>query len=77
MLCHQTLELFKRGDFEWHHNNNHGKFKDSFLARSAIRAKKVAELKVGLKAQQSLFTKPAAEYNAATEASFRIRHLLA
>ena len=76
MLCHQTLALSKRGNLERHHNTNHDKFKDSFPAKSAIRARKVAELKAGLKAQQSLFTKPAAQNKAATEASFRVSHLL-
>jgi len=77
MLCHQTLALSKRRNLERHHNTNHDKFKDSFPAKSAIRAKKVAELKARLKAQQTLFTKPAAQNKAATEASFFISQLLA
>jgi len=67
MLCHQTLALSKRGNLERHHNTNQNKF-ESFPAKSAIRARKVAELKAGLKAQWSLFTKPAAQNKAATEA---------
>ena len=63
MLCHQTLALSKRGHLERHYNTNHDTFKDSFPAKNAIRAGKVAELKAGVKA--------------ATEVSFRISHLLA
>jgi len=69
--------LSKRGNLERHHNTNHYKFKDSFPAKSAIRARKVAELKARLKDQQSLFTKPAAHSKAATDASFRINQLSA
>ena len=77
MLCHQTQALSKRGNLERHHNTNHSKFKDSYHPKSAIRARKIEELKSGLKAQQSLFTKPATQNKAATEASLRISHLLA
>ena len=62
---------------ERHHNTNHQKFKDGYPPKIAIRAKKVQELKVELKAQQSLFSKPTSQSKAATEASFRISHLLA
>ncbi|XP_039513051.1 general transcription factor II-I repeat domain-containing protein 2A-like [Pimephales promelas] len=77
MLCRQTQALAKRGNLERHHNANHPTFKDSYPPNSAIRSKKVAELKLELKAQQSLFTKPAVRHKAATEASFRVSHLLA
>ena len=50
MLCHQTLALSKRGNLERHHNTNHDKF-NSFPAKSAICARRVAELKAWLKAQ--------------------------
>lgn len=68
--------LSKRGNLR-HHNTNHPKFKDIFPPKSAIHAKRVVELKSGLKAQQSLFVKPANSQKAATEASFRVNHLLA
>lgn len=77
MLCRQTQALAKRGNLERHHNANYPTFKDSYPPNSAIRSKKVAELKLELKAQQSLFTKPAVRHKAATEASFRVSHLLA
>ena len=77
MLCHQPQALSKRGNLERHHNTNHPKFKDCYPPKSAIRAKKVQELKVELKAQQSLFSKPTSQSKAATEASFRISHILA
>ncbi|KAK0131923.1 General transcription factor II-I repeat domain-containing protein 2B [Merluccius polli] len=77
MLCHQTQALSKRGNLERHHNTNHPKFKDIFPPKSAIRAKRVLELKSGLKVQQSLFVKPVNRLKAATEASFRVSHLLA
>lgn len=70
MLCHQTQALSKRGNLELHHNTSHPKFKDIFPPKSAIRAKRVVELKSGSKAQQSLLIKPANSQKAATEASF-------
>ena len=77
MLCHQTQALRKRGNLERPYNTNSLKFKDLFPLKSAIRAKKVEELKSALRAQQSLFVKPAVQYQAATEASYRVSHLLA
>ncbi|KAL7397457.1 hypothetical protein ABVT39_022401 [Epinephelus coioides] len=77
LLCHQTQALCKRGNLERHHTTNHQKFKDGYPPKSTIRARKVDELKSGLKAQQSLFTKPASQNKAAAEASFRVSHLLA
>lgn len=61
---------------ERHHNNNHQKFKDRYPPKSAICARNVDKLKSGLKAQQSLLTKPAAQNKAAAEASFHLSHLL-
>ena len=72
MLCHQKQALCKRGNLERHHNTNHLKF-----PCSAMRARKVDELKSELKAQQSLSTKPSAQNEAATEPSFCVSHLLA
>lgn len=77
ILCHQTQALSKRGNLERHYNTNHPKFKDIFPPKSAVRAKRVVELKSGLKAQQSVFVKPANSQKAATEASFRVSHPLA
>ena len=77
MLCHQTQSLPKRGNLERHHATNHVKFKDKYPPKSEIRARKVAELKYSLKAQQSLFTKPATQHKSATEASFCVSYLLA
>ncbi len=54
MLCHQKQALCKRGNLERHHNTNHPKFKDRYPQKSAIRARKVDELRSELKAQQSL-----------------------
>ncbi|KAL2097960.1 hypothetical protein ACEWY4_007167 [Coilia grayii] len=76
LMCHQPQALSKRGNLERHHNTNHPKFKNSFPPKSQIRAKKVQELKAALKAQQSVFTKPTSQNKAATEASFRVSHLL-
>lgn len=77
LLCNQTQALAKRGNLERHHNTNHQKFKDSYPPKSTIRARKVNELKSGLKVQQSFFTKPAKQNKAASEASFRVSYLLA
>lgn len=77
MLCHQTQALSKRRNLERYHNNNHQKFKDSHPPKSTIHARKVDKPKSGLKAQQSLFPKPAAQNKDATEASFLASHILA
>lgn len=57
MLCGQTQALAKRGNLERHHVKPHPKFQDSYPPKSRLRAKKVEELKSGLKNQQSLFLK--------------------
>uniref|UniRef100_A0A8C1R9U2 HAT C-terminal dimerisation domain-containing protein n=1 Tax=Cyprinus carpio TaxID=7962 RepID=A0A8C1R9U2_CYPCA len=77
LICHQAVALAKRGNVERHHNTIHPNFKDTYPLKSTLRSKKVDELKSVLKAQQSLFTKPTAKSKAATEASFRVSHLLA
>ncbi len=77
MLCHQKQALCKRRNLERHHKTTHQKCKVSYPPKSMIRAKKVNELKSVLKAQQSRFTKSADQNQAATEASFRVSHLLA
>ncbi|KAG2459918.1 GTD2B protein, partial [Polypterus senegalus] len=77
MLCHQKQALCKRGNLERHHNTNHPKFKDRYPQKSAIRARKVDELRSELKAQQSLFTKSADQNKAVTEASVRVSYFLA
>lgn len=69
--------MAKRGNLERHHAITHGKFKDSYPLNSALRTKRIDELKRGLKAQQSLFIAPTAKSNAATETSLRISHILA
>lgn len=77
MLCHQAQALSKRGNLQRHHETNHPKFKDSYAPKSTIRLKKISELKSALKAQQFFFTKPSTQHKAATEASFRVSHILA
>ena len=47
------------------------------LIKEPNRARKVNELTSGLRAQQSLFTKPAAQNKASPQASFHVNHLLA
>ena len=44
--------------------------------RSSLGTEKVKELKTTLKRQLSLFTKPVKKANAATEASFKMVHIL-
>ncbi|KAK1890935.1 General transcription factor II-I repeat domain containing protein 2 [Dissostichus eleginoides] len=56
MLCHQTQALAKRGKLERHHNTHQQTFKDSFPPKSAIRVRKVEELKSSLTVQQSFFS---------------------
>lgn len=50
--------------------------KDSFPIKSAIPARKVAELKLGSKTQQSLFAKPDFQHPAAAGESFPVSYLL-
>lgn len=77
LLCRQTQALSKKGNLERHYNTNHQKFDESYPPKSSLRAKKVAELAKELRAQQQLFTRPVDHNKAATEASFRVSHLLA
>ncbi|KAJ8349021.1 hypothetical protein SKAU_G00276100 [Synaphobranchus kaupii] len=77
MLESSALALSKKGNLERHYNTNHQKFDESYPPKSSLRAKKVAELAKELRAQQQLFTRPVDHNKAATEASFRVSHLLA
>ncbi|KAM3860423.1 SCAN domain-containing protein 3-like [Diretmus argenteus] len=72
-----TQAFCKKGNLERHYNTNHPKFDESYPPKSSLRAKKVAELAKELRAQQQLFTRPVDHNKAATEASFRVSHLLA
>lgn len=77
LICQQAVALPKRGNLERHHATTHAKFKDLYPLNSALRSKRIDELKRGLKAQQSLFIAPTAKGKAATETSFRVSHILA
>lgn len=77
LLCRQTQALCKKGNLERHYNTNHPTFEASYPPKSSLRAKKVAELTKELRAQQQLFTRSVDHNKAATEASFRVSHLLA
>ncbi|CAJ1064623.1 General transcription factor II-I repeat domain-containing protein 2A [Xyrichtys novacula] len=69
LLCGQTQALAKKENLERHHTKTHLKFQDSYPPKSRLRAKKVEDLKLGLKTQQCLFSKPASLEKAATECS--------
>lgn len=70
---HRLKEEIWRGTTE----NFHPIFKDRYPPKSPICARNVDKLKSGLKAQQSLLAKPAAQNPTAAEASFHLSHLLA
>ncbi|KAK7925082.1 hypothetical protein WMY93_007392 [Mugilogobius chulae] len=77
LLCRQPQAFMKKGNLRRHHETNHQTFKDSYPPKSALRQRKIAELKQALKAQQLCFTRPSSDMTALTEASFRVSHLLA
>ena len=51
-------------------------FQGTFLQVAVYEKKKIKELKTMLQRQQDLFTKPTKKANAATEASFKVAHIL-
>uniref|UniRef100_A0A3Q1GPL9 SPIN-DOC-like zinc-finger domain-containing protein n=1 Tax=Acanthochromis polyacanthus TaxID=80966 RepID=A0A3Q1GPL9_9TELE len=77
LICHQSTALSKNGNLERHRATNHGKFKQEYLPKSALRTSKVMELKTALKAQQQVLTKQVEKNKAATEASFHASQVLA
>ncbi|KAK7901476.1 hypothetical protein WMY93_018245 [Mugilogobius chulae] len=76
LICGFSVAVGKRCNVERHFTKLHGNFPRDFPTGSALRREKVKELKLALQRQQSLFTKPTKRGNAATEASFKVAHLL-
>lgn len=54
----------------------HGNFAQDFPADSTLRTEKVNQLKATLKKQLCLFTQLTKEANAATDALFKVAHVL-
>ncbi|CAM4659072.1 unnamed protein product [Leuciscus chuanchicus] len=72
-----TVALPKKGNLERHFKTVHKSYDADFPAKSALRTRKVRELKGQLAAQQSIFTRPNTKGKAATIASYRVSHVLA
>ncbi|CAK6977313.1 uncharacterized protein LOC121909836 isoform X6 [Scomber scombrus] len=71
-----SVSVGKRCNVERHFTKVHSNFSRDFPVGSSLRKEKIKELKSTLQRQQSLFTKPAKKANAATEASFKVGHIL-
>ncbi|KAK0142715.1 General transcription factor II-I repeat domain-containing protein 2A [Merluccius polli] len=76
LICGASVSVGKRCNVERHFTKVHGNFSQDFPAGSSLRRDKITELKTTLQRQQSLFTKPAKKTNSATEASFKVAHIL-
>ena len=79
LVCQKSLSMPKRSNLDRHHSTTHPKYNDLYPLNSALRSKKIDELKSGLRKQQLLFTAPptTTKSKLATETSFRISHVLA
>ena len=77
LICGATVSVGKRCNVERHFTTTHANFSKDFPTGTHLREEKVKELKTALQRQQSLFTKPTKRANAATEASFKVAHILA
>ncbi|CAL9688304.1 unnamed protein product [Knipowitschia caucasica] len=77
LICGFSVAVGKRCNVQRHFVSVHGNFSHEFPTGSNLRKEKVKELKSALQRQQSLFTKTTKKSCAATEASFKVAHLLA
>ena len=77
LICHASISLPKKGNFERHFVTMHSKYRKDFPAQSELRKKKLEELKSQLATQQSIFTKLNTRGKAAKVASYRVCHVLA
>ncbi|CAI5694542.1 unnamed protein product [Oreochromis niloticus] len=76
LICQATIAIPKKGNVERHFRTVHGKYDTTFPPKSELRKKKVKELKSQLSGQQSFFTQQTSKAKAATEASFRVSHII-
>ncbi|CAG9814627.1 unnamed protein product [Phaedon cochleariae] len=79
LVCHASVrhclsvETWKGIHYETMHKN----YEIDFPQKSELRRRKVLDSKSGLRAEQSMFTKPVKQTEAATIASFKISHIFA
>uniref|UniRef100_A0AAQ4S2T7 HAT C-terminal dimerisation domain-containing protein n=1 Tax=Gasterosteus aculeatus aculeatus TaxID=481459 RepID=A0AAQ4S2T7_GASAC len=76
LVCQSTVAIPKKGNVERHFRTLHGKYDTEFPPKSELRKTKVKELKSQLLGQQSFFTQATSKAKAATEASFRVSHII-
>ncbi|KAJ8352117.1 hypothetical protein SKAU_G00235930 [Synaphobranchus kaupii] len=76
LICQSTIAIPKKGNVERHFRTVHGKYDTDFPPKSELRKRKVKELKSQLSGQQSFFTQHTSKAKAATEASFRVSHVI-
>lgn len=76
LICQCTLAIPKKGNVERHFRTVHGKYDTDFPPKSELRKRKMEELKFQLSGQQSFFTQRTSRSKAATEASFRVSHVI-
>ena len=76
LICGATVSVGKRCNVERHYTKVHNNFSRDFPEGSSLRKEKIKELKATLQRQQSLFTRPTKKASAATEASFKVAHIL-
>ena len=76
LVCQSTVAIPKKGNVERNFRTLHGKYDTEFLPKSELRKTKVKELKSQLLGQQSFFTQATSKAKAATEASFRVSHII-
>ncbi|XP_061525889.1 zinc finger protein 25-like [Phycodurus eques] len=74
--ANSAIALPKKGNVERHFRTVHGKYDTDFPPKSELRKRKVKELKSRLSGEQSFFTQHTSKAQAATEASFRVSHVI-
>lgn len=77
LVCRSSVALPKRGNLERHFKTLHKNYETDFPQKSELRRRKLQDLKSSLKAEQSMFKRPAKQSVAATIASFKISYILA
>ena len=76
LICGSSVSVGKRGYVERNHTQVHSNFARDFPAGSTQRTEKVNQLKATLKKLKWLFIGPTKKANTATEASFKVAHIL-
>ncbi|XP_061820631.1 general transcription factor II-I repeat domain-containing protein 2-like [Nerophis lumbriciformis] len=75
LICQSAIAIPKKRNVERHFRTIHGKYDTDFPLKSELRKRKVKELKSQLSGQQSFFTQTS-KAKVATEASFRVSHII-